>query len=220
MSGSAPRSPRRTGRPGHRPIPSCSDPAIGWPPTKRGSEIAATSGALTLPTSVTGPDVAASARRAAEGMADTGVATTVRSAPASSPTASSAPAATARAGRSASASVPLTYQPDARRAKADRPADQAGADDVGPPLRAGRKHGGSAGEVVAQALGALEVDVAQLRSRTIGVEVDEDPDAPGSARHDVELACAQQRHVADSELPGRLGRELRPDVVGRGEDRR
>ena len=42
-SGSAPSSP------------SCSQPAIGWPPTKRGSSTAATTGALTLPTSVTKP---------------------------------------------------------------------------------------------------------------------------------------------------------------------
>ena len=34
-------------------IPTCSLPAMGWPPTKRGRSTAATSGPFTLPTSVT-----------------------------------------------------------------------------------------------------------------------------------------------------------------------
>ena len=35
--------------------PSCSEPAIGWPPTNRGSPTASTTGAFTPPTSVTTP---------------------------------------------------------------------------------------------------------------------------------------------------------------------
>ena len=42
--------------------PSSSLPAIGWPPTKRGSSIAAAMVPLTLPTSVTTPAVSARAR--------------------------------------------------------------------------------------------------------------------------------------------------------------
>ena len=42
--------------------PSRSLPAIGWPPTKRGSVMAAQIGPFTLPTSVTMPVVSASAR--------------------------------------------------------------------------------------------------------------------------------------------------------------
>ena len=32
--------------------PTCSEPAMGWPPTKRGWSTVATSGPFTLPTSV------------------------------------------------------------------------------------------------------------------------------------------------------------------------
>ena len=44
--------------------PSCSEPAMGWPPTNRGSPTAATTRPFTLPTSVTTPDPPASAARA------------------------------------------------------------------------------------------------------------------------------------------------------------
>ena len=73
--------------------PSCSEPAIGWPPTNRGSPTAAATGPLTLPTSVTSPGPAARAARASPAMVSTGVHTKVTSAAGSSPMASSAPSA-------------------------------------------------------------------------------------------------------------------------------
>ena len=57
--------------------PSSSLPAIGWPPTKRGSSIAAAMPPFTLPTSVTSPLDSESARFTWSVTASTGVATKV-----------------------------------------------------------------------------------------------------------------------------------------------
>ena len=96
--------------------PSCSEPAMGWPPTNRASATAAATGPLTLPTSVTRPDPAARAARASPGMASTGTQMNVRSASGSWPTASRAPRTRARSARSESASRPVTCHPRARSA--------------------------------------------------------------------------------------------------------
>jgi hypothetical protein len=50
--------------------------------------------------------------------------------------------------------------------------------------------------------------------------VDEDPDRVRVAPDDIELAGAQQGHVAEPELPGRQRRERAAQVPGRGEDDR
>ena len=50
--GSGPRWRPRRARRRRPPRPTCSEPAMGWPPTKRGWSTEATSGPLTLPTSV------------------------------------------------------------------------------------------------------------------------------------------------------------------------
>ncbi len=97
-------------------IPSCSEPAMGWPPMKRGSSTASTIDALTLPTSVTIPGPAANAARATSATARTGVARNVISAVGSPPIASSAPSSRARAAVASSRSCPLTCQPWRRSA--------------------------------------------------------------------------------------------------------
>ena len=66
--------------------PSSSLPAIGCPPTKRGSSTAAPIAPFTLPTSVTTPEVSANARPTASATASTGTATKVSAASASRPT--------------------------------------------------------------------------------------------------------------------------------------
>ena len=60
--------------------PSCSEPAIGWPPTKRGSSTCATTGPFTPATSVTTPSAPARASAAASATAPAGVATKVTAA--------------------------------------------------------------------------------------------------------------------------------------------
>ena len=102
-------------------MPSCSLPAIGCPPTKRGSLMSASKGAFTLPTSVTQPDVAVSASATASCVWLTAVATKVIWDPSSMPVLSMAPISRAWARRSGSMSVPLTCQPAFRRAKPTDP---------------------------------------------------------------------------------------------------
>ena len=102
-------------------MPSCSEPAIGWPPRKPGWSTAATTDALTLPTSVTTRWPASSRRRASPATAPTGVATIVRSEVGSSPTASRAPRSTATSAFAGSRSVPTTTQPARRRASPIEP---------------------------------------------------------------------------------------------------
>ncbi len=102
--------------------PSCSDPAIGCPGTYLGSSTAATIDALTLPTSVTQPAVAASASLTATATPPTGVATTVSSALGSkSPTTSATPRSMASASTPAARSTPVMCQPCSRSANATEP---------------------------------------------------------------------------------------------------
>ena len=121
MSASAPSSP------------SSSLPAIGWPPTKRGSSHASHTGALTEPTSVTTPrglgqrplDLVGDRQHRHGDDRDLGIGDRARR---------------HRSGRSASAlaswlpglaSSPCTRQPRWRSPAATEPADQAEPDHVG-----------------------------------------------------------------------------------------
>ena len=96
--------------------PSSSLPAIGCPPTKRASSIAATIPPFTLPTSVTIPTVSVSARLTWSASASTGVATNVIDASASRPIASITSIASARSATTGSRSSPVTVQPRSRSA--------------------------------------------------------------------------------------------------------
>ena len=79
----------------------------------------------------------------------------------------------------------------------DRAADEPGADDAA-------RRGASAGQVVAQALGALEVHVVQLGRGPLGRRGASAPGcSSGRAAVDVELPGADQRHVAEAEGRGR-----------------
>ena len=170
--------------------PSCSEPAIGWPPTKRGSATASTIGAFTLPTSVTTPVVVASARRGlvghgvhrggdegdlGRGIVADGVERPQRQG-----------LVDAHGVGVAAGDVPAVR----RRAQADRAADEPGADDDGPARRGGPAEGHQAGRSSRRLPRALEVDVVAARPRAVGTEVDQHPDAQRRAALDVELAGA------------------------------
>src|SRR6185437_10096532 len=204
--------------------PTCSDPAIGWPPTNRGWGTAATTGPFTPATSVTTRSGrrfgSASSRLATAPTAPAGVATTASSASASSPTASTTPAARAARTRSASASSPVTCQPRARSARATdppiRPAPTTRARRpplVGPPL-AGPP---SAGKVIAEALGAVQVDVPKLLAFPVGVHVQQHPEAVRHGPRHRDLEGAQQRDRPEPDAAGGGGREHRHHVGGGGE---
>src|SRR5918994_1759665 len=197
-------------------MPSCSDPAIGCPPTNRASATASTIDAFTDPTSVTRPGPAANAARASSATARTGIATKVTAASASSPTASRAPSASAREARAGSRSRPVTCQPTRRSRMPIDPPTRPVPTTTARPGSGGRPSttSESARQVVAQVARTLEVHVVQLVAGDVGHQVDHHADAPGGAAIDVELACAHERHVAQAELAGRLGRERRPEVVG------
>ena len=74
------------------------------------------------------------------------------------------PARRASSARPGSASRPGHVPAPAAQGQADRAADQAGADDLGPrgPVRRRSPAPASAGEVIAEPLGAVEVDVVEL----------------------------------------------------------
>ena len=165
------------------------EPAMGWPPTKRGRSTAATSGPLTLPTSVTtasgfqpvGRQDVRDDRRRPRGP---GWPPPPGRRSRSSPSASRAPSATARAAVPG-VGVGAGHVPaPGAQGHAHRAADQAGADDHGPPDRpdagGGPAADGSVGEVVTESLGALEVDVVDLVPRAVGGDVQHDPDAAGT----------------------------------------
>ena len=117
--------------------PSCSEPAMGWPPTNRLSSTADTTGTFTLPTSVTSPvGEASSALHTASAMCATGVATNVTSAAGSHPAESMAPISRAIARRASSLSTPLTCQLRSRRAKPIEPPMRPTPTTVARPLMA------------------------------------------------------------------------------------
>src|SRR5581483_9385835 len=196
---------------------------MGWPPTKRGWATAVTTGAFTLPTSVTTPAVVSRACLASAAIADTGTAMNVTSAPGSSPTASSTPSSRARSARDVSRSRPVTCQPRARSASPIEPpmspvptttARRSVRPDAVEPGSVGA---GSVGQVIAEASSALEVHVVQLVAGPFGGEVHHHPDAQRRAALDRQLARADQGHVAEADGPRRRGGEHRRDVLGGGE---
>src|SRR4029450_14085610 len=71
------------------------------------------------------------------------------------------------------------------------------------------------GEIVAQVLGTVQVDMAQMGSWPRRVAVEQEPDGVRVAADDVQLAGTEQRHVAEPELTGREGRERAPQIPGR-----
>src|ERR1019366_3926138 len=74
--------------------------------------------------------------------------------------------------------------------------DEPGADHRGAPRT--RAHGaGLLGQVIAQRLGPLEVDVVQLGSRSRRGQMHEDPDAALRSAVDIEFPGAQQWDVAE-----------------------
>ncbi len=169
-------------------IPTCSLPAIGWPPTKRGRSTAATSGPFTPPTSVTtaSPFQSGDDRMPAMTSAATwtGVATTTRSALRSSPSTSRAPSSTARAAVPGVASVPVTCQPWARSAMPTDPPMRPVPMTMARPGALARGAAPSVGEVVTEPLGALEVDVVDVVPGAFGGDVEHDPDAARGRAHD------------------------------------
>lgn len=101
--------------------PSCSEPAIGCPPTKRGCPTADTIVSLIPATSVTTPvrfsaSCWESTAFATSATAPAVTAMKVTAAAVSTPTSSIAPSSRARAALEGSLSVPLTHQPWRRKA--------------------------------------------------------------------------------------------------------
>ena len=76
------------------------------------------------------------------------------------------------------------------------------------------------GQVGAQRRGAVQVDVGDVGAGQVGLDVGQHPHHPGHGPLDLELAGAQQRHLAEAELAGGVRRELRDQVRGGGEDHR
>ncbi len=100
--------------------PSCSEPAMGWPPTKRGCPTADTIVSLIPATSVTTPERPSascweSTALATSATAPAGTAMKVTEAEAPMPISSIAPSSRARIALEGSISVPLTHQPWRRR---------------------------------------------------------------------------------------------------------
>src|ERR1700677_4813698 len=205
---------------------------MGWPPTKEGGLMELTSGPFTLPTSVTTAwefhPSASRTSRMTTAAAWTGVATTTRSAPGSTPSSDRAPSSTARAATPGPLSVPVTRQPRSRSAMPTeppmRPVPKIMArpgNQVRPPrLSAGPGPSASVGEVVTESVGALEVDVMDVLAGALRGDVEHDPDAPGHRTDDGQLAGADQGDGTESHRPGRRGREGGHDVLGGGEEDR
>src|SRR5437764_3468289 len=110
-----------------------------------------------------------------------------------------------------------------RAAQRARPRDRdLGSDHRGAPLVVDvprpRRRTRLLRQVVTERSGTLEVHVMQLVTGSLRVAVDEEPDAHGLPALDGKLAGAQQRDVTQPYASGGGGRELRGQVVGRGED--
>src|SRR5262245_49739392 len=202
------------------PGPERSEPPIGCPPTYRGrllgSASAATraiTGDLTLPTSLT---IASGDRRrisaTSPGTSGIGVHTNTRVAPA---THSSRVAAGTSPERSAAAPSTPGSMSNPRTASPARIAAIAIDVPISPvPTTATRS-----AEVIAEALGAVEVDVADPLGRERGVELQQHPDHPRHRAFDGDLLRAQQGYATQAHAPSGLGREGGTQVVGDREER-
>ena len=181
--------------------PSCSEPAIGWPPTKRADASRARRARprrrpapFTEPTSVTTGAPASSAATTASAIAPTGTATNTRSAPR---TASSSVGARSRRPRRAACArasrVVVAVEADDVVARA-----RASASPTEPPMRPGADdrdpagHGQSGRSSRSDAR-AFEVHVMELVARLLAVEVHQHPDR---ARHAVRDRRAPGRRAA------------------------
>ena len=76
-----------------------------------------------------------------------------------------------------------------------------------PTTSARRRAAGSVGEVIAERLGPVQVDVVQLVPGPRGVDVEEDPDAQRHGPGHGDLGGAEQRHGAEADLADGGGRE-------------
>src|SRR3954447_11384574 len=70
------------------------------------------------------------------------------------------------------------------------------------------------GEVAAQRRGPVQVDMGDVGARQVGLDVGEHPDDPWHGPLDLELAGADQRHLAEAEPAGGVGGELGDQVAG------
>jgi hypothetical protein len=84
--------------------------------------------------------------------------------------------------------------------------------------RLGVGHRPDARQVLAQGGGTVEVDVGDVGARQVGLHVRQHPDHPGHRPRDLELAGAQERHLAEPQPSRGVGGELGDQVGGRGED--
>ena len=209
--------------------PSCSEPAIGWPPTKRGraragrASTAATTGAFTEPTSVTSARAGVERRdhrvgdRADRHRDEREVGAGDRR---------RARSARERVDRAqlARARRRARRRGRSRRRRARAPRARGRSSRRSGRCRRARRDSAA---TVASARGrssrrrprALEVHVVQLVARPLAVEVHQHPDAAAACR----ARCRARGRTSSGTSPrpsaaGRGGRELGGEVVGGGED--
>src|ERR1700722_2654463 len=151
-------------------------------------------------------------RRATAPTAAAGTATKTISAWRSSPATSMTSACSAARSRSSSTSRPETCQPRWRNPSAiDPPISPV------PTTSARRRFPTSAREVIAEPLGAVEVDVPDLLARPGRVHVEEDPDAEWLGSGHGDLGGAQERDPTEADLSDGGGGERARHVRGGGE---
>ena len=183
--------------------PSCSDPAIGCPPTKRAARsgrrraTSATTGAFTEPTSPTAGTPASRISATMAGTAATGTATKVASTPLDRRR-DRARGLVERAhllcpGHTFGIEVEAAdFVAGAPQREPDRTSDEPGPDDRHPTHRLLR-------EVVSERSCSFEVHVVQVVTSPVGVAVDQDADAPGHPAVDRELPGAEEGDVAEAD---------------------
>ena len=212
--GEHPGRARRRGRARAPRSPDCSEPAIGWPPTYRGSSIAVDERRLHArdvgDDEVAGADRgelrrATAATTCEDGTATmaTSVARCARAVPSTTPRASAVALGRRRRGPRRSPTSP-------RRAARARPSPRRGR---GPTTWA---RAASVGEVIAQLARAVEVDVVQLVAGTLGVQVHEHADAPSASRPGTSISVAHSSGTAAEPERARRGRGEHRAEVGRG----
>src|SRR3954468_18971064 len=172
---------------------------------------------FTLAVSVTmASGAAASAATTAAGTAPIGVATmtssATRTASSNDAAAVSRPTAAAADRMSGLMSQPTTWAPARRAASAiDVPISPV------PMMATRRSWGAGSGrgiEVVPQALGPVEVDVADLAETELGVEVCKDPHDRRHGSGNRDLAGAEQRDVAEADATRGFRRERAREIFG------
>src|SRR5690606_27216661 len=178
---------------------------------------------FTLPTSVTTASVSSSDRTMVVARWSGGTATTTRAGRSSGARGRPAPSPEAVRTCSDETSLSRTSTPAARRASPiEVPSSPAPITSTGPGSRTSVTVGDRPypRQVAAQGGRPVQVDVGDLRPREIGLDVRHHPDHPRHRPGDLQLARADERHLAEAELPRDVGGELRVQVGGRGEDDR